>query len=244
MTNTRPPNVALFPGASDPASPPSADGARPEDLFAPESAASLHEKVAGLEAERSRLEQEVATLKAEQQAFLERYVALEEQNSTLTTLYVASQRLQSSLDRSEVLATVREIIANLIGCEQYILFRLEPNGWLRTVDSMGVGPELCERLAPGTGLIGRAVNAGTLYLRGEGDGRNATGAEVNLTACIPLKRNGKVTGAVALFRLLPQKFELQELDSELFRLLETHVAAALYCSELQERLATGIGVTA
>jgi hypothetical protein len=53
-----------------------------------------------------------------------------------------------------------------------------------------------------------------------------------------------VTGAVALFRLLPQKLELLELDRELFRLLESHLALALYCSELEERVGTKNGVVA
>ena len=55
-----------------------------------------------------------------------------------------------------------------------------------------------------------------------------------LTACLPLKREGTVTGVLVLFRLLSHKGELQELDRELFRLLESHLANVLYCVELHE----------
>jgi nitrate/nitrite-specific signal transduction histidine kinase len=191
-------------------------------------------RLSTLAAERKHLSEKIEELRAEQQHLLERYVSLEEQNSTLTTLYVACQRLHSSLDRAEVLLTVREIIANLVGCEEYVLFNLGQDGWLRRVDSFGVEPEAYERVLPGNGLIGRTVESGEAYLLHESDRSAATEVDANLTACIPLKRNGTVTGAIALFRLLPQKLELQELDRELFWLLESHLAPALYCAELHQ----------
>jgi GAF domain-containing protein len=189
------------------------------------------------------LEEKVAELKAEQQQSLERCAGLEEQNSVLTTLYVASQRLHSTLDRSQVLQMVREIIANLIGCEEYVLFNLNPDGLLHHVDSWGLDSERYQ-LLPRSGVIGRVVDTGEAFFVHDGDASHTTPLEASLTACIPLKRNDAVTGAIALFRLLPQKFELQELDRELFRLLETHLALALHCTELELYAGTKIGVTA
>jgi len=47
---------------------------------------------------------------------------------------------------------------------------------------------------------------------------------------------------VAIFRLLPQKTGLVALDHELFELIATHAARALYCTELQARVgAAGAG---
>jgi nitrate/nitrite-specific signal transduction histidine kinase len=207
-------------------------------------ATSCDGKLRALEADREHLNQKLLEMQTEQQHLLERYVGLEEQNSALTTLYVACQRLHSSLDREEVLQTVREVVANLVGCEEYVLFSMAPDGWLRRVDSFGVNPEAYERVLPGNGLIGRAVETGEAYLSGECDPSIAIQIDKNLTACIPLKRNGVVTGAIALFRLLPQKFELQELDRELFWLIESHLAQALYCADLHQRANARIGVTA
>jgi hypothetical protein len=199
-------------------------------------------KMSELEAERSHLTQRILEIEDDQQRLLERYVGLEDRNSTLTTLYVACQRLHSSLDRAEILLTVREIIANLVGCEEYVLFSLAPDGWLHRVDSAGVDPKAYERVLPGHGLIGRTVETGEAFLIEEGDRSAAPQIEANLTACIPLKRNDVVTGAIALFRLLPQKLELQELDRELFWLLEAHLDAALYCAELHQRMNAKNGV--
>jgi hypothetical protein len=53
-----------------------------------------------------------------------------------------------------------------------------------------------------------------------------------------------VTGAIALFRLLPQKAGFQAVDRELFDLLATHAATALYCSGLHARLTATVGVPA
>ncbi len=174
----------------------------------------------------------------------EQRINLEEQNTSLTTLYVACQRLHSSLDRRDVLLTVREIIANLIGCEQYALFVLRSDGELHLTDSWGLDEGFLEELWPGRGLIGRAVEAGEIYIRRGQDDCYVADAEADLTACIPLKRNGEIAGAVALFRLLPQKFELNELDKELFRLLETHLPLALYCADLEEQATSRKGARA
>ena len=201
-------------------------------------------KMSELEAERVHLAQKILEVEDDQQRLLERYVGLEDRNSMLTTLYVACRRLHSSLDRAEVLLTVREIMANLVGCEEYVLFTLEADGWLHCVDSVGVDPKAYERIVPGHGLIGRTVETGRAYLIEEGDASAATQPDANLTVCIPLKPNGAVTGAIALLRLLPQKLELQELDRELFGLLQAHLDMALYCADLHQRFNPKNGVTA
>ena len=126
------------------------DGNRPAPpAVTQEGERNLFAKMHVLEAERAHLAEKVLALRTEQQHLLERYVELEEQNSTLTTLYVACQRLHSSLERAEVLHTVREIIANLVGCEEYVLFSLAPDGWLHRLDSFGVNAEAYARVSPG-----------------------------------------------------------------------------------------------
>jgi GAF domain len=218
--------------------------AQPEEQVLQDGAQNVDAAQPAWAEERKVFEQTVGELRAEQQHLLERYVGLEEQNSALTTLYVACQGLHNSLDRAQILLTAREIIANLIGCEEYVLFRVAPDGWLTREDSFGLDPEVYAKFPPAAGLIGQAVQTGKVCQVNEDGGTEASELEANLTACIPLKRNGAVTGAIALFRLLPQKFEFQNLDHELFRLLETHLAHALHCSELQQAAGTKNGVVA
>jgi hypothetical protein len=60
---------------------------------------------------------------------------------------------------------------------------------------------------------------------------------------VPLRLGESTTGAIAIFRLLPQKPGLEPLDYELFDLLGTHAAAALYCTGLHARMAEGMKLT-
>ena len=55
-------------------------------------------------------------------------------------------------------------------------------------------------------------------------------------ACIPLKLDGRITGLIVIHRLLGHKIALDALDHELFSLLGTHAATALYCTALHQRL--------
>ena len=199
---------------------------------------------ATLAAERDRLEQELTELRAVQDRFVEGYLAVEEQNSTLATLYVACQRLHSSLDRAEVLLAVREIMMNLVGCEEYALFSTVQGGLLRCVDSFGMHPDECEKVCLSTEVLWRVLQIGKPYLSSPAEATRCTSVEARISACIPLKLDGTVTGAIALFRLLPQKMGLQKLDEELFQLLENHLASALHCAELHAAWTRKDGVEA
>jgi hypothetical protein len=167
--------------------------------------------------------------------FVVRYVEVEQENSNLANLYVASYRLHGTLDRREVLDVIQEIVTNLIGCEEIAIFETDPDcAAVTLVHSCGIDPKAHDEVGFGEGLIGQTVASGETYVAVDGA---PAPAEAGLTACIPLKLGDRVTGAIALFRLLPQKAELGALDRELFELLGTHAATALYCSGLEARLA-------
>lgn len=185
--------------------------------------------------DREDLRQQLADVERQNRRFSEEYVEVEKRNNNLMNLYVASYRLHGTVDRKEVLDTIQEIVANLVGCEEQAVFEVH-DGVLRLATSVGIDPGHYGELRLGEGAIGRAAALGKTYLPGPGlldqDG---------LTACIPLKLDGRVTGAIALFRLLPQKAALEEVDYELFDLLATHAATALYCTRLHEATASPAG---
>lgn len=199
----------------------------------------LHEQIVSLRAanerhekEQARLQAQLESTRAESQRFSARYAEIESQNSNLANLYVASYRLHGTLDRREVIDTIQEIIANLIGSEEAVLFELDPEQQaLTAVASYGLPPDALRSVPLGTGRIGEAARSGEIFVaepgEAEGDG---------LTACVPLTLDGRVMGAIAIFRLLPQKAGFVDVDRELFELLATHAATALYCTSLQARL--------
>ena len=57
---------------------------------------------------------------------------------------------------------------------------------------------------------------------------------------VPLRRGGRVVGMIAIFRLLPQKPQLDATDRELFALLGTHVPLALHYAGLRAAYASAV----
>ena len=183
--------------------------------------------IAGLEVQLKILLRQVDD---ENQRRSEEFTQLQQQTNNLANLYVATYRLHGTLERREVLESIREIVANLIGSEEMGLFEVDwTHQALVLVDSNGVDPARYKSLPLNGGLIGAAVRTGKPLVvenqvRGPG--------EETLSAVIPLQLAGTVTGAIAIFRLLPQKSKFEDLDRELFDLLASHAAMALHCTEL------------
>jgi transcriptional regulator with GAF, ATPase, and Fis domain len=180
---------------------------------------------------------ELLTIEEENLRLAGRYGSIERQNSNITNLYVASYRLHGTLDRQEVIATIQEIVANLMGCEEMALFELDPQAKrLNLLASFGIDPEPFRQVPVTRGLVGRAAESGTKIVVDPRDPSDREHGEERLTACIPLVLDGAVVGLIALFRLLPQKTAgYEEVDYELMELLATHAATALYCTALHER---------
>jgi hypothetical protein len=215
----------------------------------------LRTVAASLQAEQERLEQEVSRLRdqlvrrdddgreqrqlledvsRENQESLDRYHAVVAQNASLANLYVATYRLHGTVEREEVLGGMQEVIANLIGCEEIAIFEVGEGRELRLAWNFGLDDSrFAAGIAP-SGLLARVAREGEAVILEPGAAEGDSPAEERgLSACVPLRVDGRVIGIVALFRLLPQKFEgLTDLDRELLNLLATHGATALYCTQL------------
>jgi GAF domain len=189
------------------------------------------EQLARQQRESADVQRRLGEIEAQNRRFAEEYVEVETRNNNLMNLYVASYRLHGTVQRQEVLATIQEIVANLVGCEEHAIFETGPEpGVLQLVASVGIDADVLRRVNVGEGPIGRTAAAGRVYVAEPGT--PAAAEEGGLTACIPLALDGRLTGAIALFRLLPQKTSLAPVDHELFELLATHAATALYCTRL------------
>jgi GAF domain-containing protein len=155
---------------------------------------------------------------------------LHERNTDLVRLTVAGQRLASSVQRDEILSTIEEIVVDLIGSEELAIFELpEVDGdadSLHLVHIRGIAANI-PRLAPAAGPIRYALGVGqTLVARSRR--RGADDVDGGLTAAIPLKLDGHVTGAIAIFGLVEHKDALAPVDHELFEVLSRQAAMALH----------------
>ena len=186
--------------------------------------------------ERSKLLERVHLIEGEQQSYAQDHAEIEEQNNNLASLYVATYGLHGTLNRAEVISVIKEIVANLIGSEEMAVFELgTPEDTLELVASQGVEVDTYRSLPKDSGLIWKAVERGATFVADDAaDDEARQPYEQNLTACVPLKIDGKVTGAIALFRLLGHKPGLEPLDFELFDLLARQAAIALKCTSLFE----------
>ncbi|HSN68010.1 MAG TPA: GAF domain-containing protein [Thermoanaerobaculia bacterium] len=176
---------------------------------------------------REELERRLQSMEEESRERLRSYVDLEQQNTNLANLYVASYRLHSTFDRAEVLAAIQEIIINLVGSEELAIFEVNGNGAPHLAASFGLKARSFEELGPeAREAIDRCLRTREIAVQ-EVD---ATGARP--AACIPLRVDGIVVGAIAVFRLLQQKQGFESVDREMFDLLATHAATALYATTL------------
>jgi nitrate/nitrite-specific signal transduction histidine kinase len=178
-----------------------------------------------------QLAEKLHDIRGESERRFSEYAKLEAVNANLANLYVASYQLHSTLHREAVLSAIQEIVVNLIGCEEFGIFERDATGRFRLAASVGIDGD--ESIAAHERVAQATASGETWVSAQHGD----------LTACVPLKVDGTVTGFIVIRRLLAHKAGLEPLDLELFDLLGTHAAMALYASSLQERF-TGRELTA
>lgn len=180
---------------------------------------ALRERLAAVEAERDAIAQRLAIAEAENQQWVEQYVSSEQQRSDLSHLYAATQALSARGSRAEVVEAIRQVITNLVGSEDMAFFETGADG--KTLSLVATFGETTppHSVRYGEGVIGETARRGTVATRA--DVTDAPG-EPEVAACIPLMARGQVVGAIALFRLLPQKAGLVALDERLFEVVSVH----------------------
>lgn len=168
----------------------------------------------------------------ENKDFAQRYVAIQSQNDNLLNLYVASYQLHSTLNPSEVVNVIEEIILNLIGAEQYFVYMKDDKRKLPIILA-GEGPEgpiRAKSLSKVDPVLTDVLHNGKVYFREEGESNSPH------LACTPLKVKDDVVGAISITKLLDHKKEgFTTIDYELLSLLADHAATALVSSNLYSR---------
>jgi GAF domain-containing protein len=163
----------------------------------------------------------------------EEQVTAEERLSTLATQFVAVASLHQAVDQTGVVAAVQEVVANLVGSEEFILFDVHSgSGRLTPLASCGVDTAAYSDLRLEDGPIGAAAAGRSFVVSAD-----AVPDRSGLTAAVPLRIDQRVIGVLAIFRLLPHRPPLEDGDRDLLELVGTHAARALLFSRLYERAA-------
>jgi hypothetical protein len=188
-------------------------------------------RIRHLEDEKDSILEQLRSVENENQQFAERYLEIEEENNNLANLYVASYQLHSTLDPSEVLKVIQEIVINLIGAELFCVYASgeDPNVLIPVVAEGGPVTDY-PIVQMGQGRVGESVASGEVMA---GEVSDLGPAEGGLpVVCIPLRVENKPVGAIVIHRLLSQKDGFSPLDHELFTLLAGHAATAIFASRL------------
>lgn len=182
--------------------------------------------------EKNRLAQRCKEVEKENQDFAGKYSEMEEENNMLGNLYIASHQLHSTLDFSEVLSVIMEIVINLVGAEEFAIYLVdEKTHLLKAVASEGLMPEELPMQKVGEGVVGNVVKTGEEHFREDLSILGTTDLKDPLV-CIPMKIQDRVIGALVIFKLLKQKDSFCDLDYEMFSMLAGHTATAVFSSKL------------
>jgi hypothetical protein len=144
--------------------------------------------------------------------------------------------MRAAVDYGDVIEAISEIILNLIGSEEYALFTVDnASSALILVHSHGVDDAVYHKILLGAGPIGCAVLRDEVSIAGSPPEVWRV-EESDLTACIPLRVEGTLTGAIAIFGLLPQTLGVDAIDRDLLTLLGSLAALALHEARVPERM--------
>lgn len=194
-----------------------------------EELSSLREERDALRAERVKLKHVLDEALAQNRRDIERSAMVEQQCTSLANLYVATFKLHGSLERTEVLAAINEIVVNLVGCEDFGVFERSGNV-LKLISEFPSHPCPIKELPAENGYVADIFKNNGPWIAGR-DPLPPTTVPSDVTAVIPLRLRSELTGAVVLFSLLPQKGgTFGDVDIELMDLLTAHAATALYAS--------------
>ena len=164
-------------------------------------------------------------------AFLSHRKQNEEQDSanTLTAqakVYAAMTRLQSSVDQADSLEAIREIAANLMGCEEVALYKLDQDRaalWLYW--SFGIDPNKHSYFdVMREPKLEQVIAGKILYRTGV---ENLLSGPTPANAIVPIISSGQVRGVLVLFRLLPQRVAIEAADREICEVLSNGAGRAL-----------------
>ena len=166
---------------------------------------------------------------------MDSYLAPSENGSTTATREVrdmrpeaARQRLRECKDQGNACEAIREIVSNLLGCEEMALFAVNrKEGRLALLWSFGIEPK---ELRLPQSLDDAAlcdVLAGHVRIPGPGSVEK-TGFATRVSAFVPVRFKGETAAVLVLLRLLPQKLHLDELDRELLAVISSEGGSPLF----------------
>ena len=143
-------------------------------------------------------------------------------------VFAARMRLQNTVDQADALDAIREIAANLMGCEELALYKTDhAKAALWLYWSFGIDPNQHAVLdAVREAKLAEALT-GTIVFPDETGAGNLLNFGQKVNAIIPIIVSDVVVAVLVIFRLLLQKTTLDAADREVCRVLSTCAGRAI-----------------
>jgi len=178
---------------------------------------ALEEQCRAAELELKGLRERTAEVSPRSAKVIEELRAIEEELNTLANLHTANWQLHLQLALSRVLDAIIEICVNLVGADKASVYMMDEVK--RTLIPVRVyNIDEANLVSIDESDVSKAVKSGQIEVREQGEP----------VAIVPLSFEERVVGAVVIHTLLAQKSGLQTLDHELFELIKSQGATALY----------------
>ena len=192
-------------------------------------------KIQALEEEKLKIRRSVDNAKREFQSYEDRYLEMEQELDQMANLYVASSQLHATMEASQVLSVIEQMLMQFVGAGSVGIFlrglKEGQQPYLRPVHAFHC-EEICgTEVGWNSGPLGEAAANGVQFIM---EPEKAAG-ESSPVACIPMMFGGDAIGVIAIYSLLEQKKKFVNVDYELFRLLADHAASAIIGSGLFAR---------
>lgn len=140
-------------------------------------------------------------------------------------LEAAQRRIRESVGQADTLEAVREIVTNLLGCEEIGLFTVK-NGSSNLLWSFGIDTQRHGTLDSFDQSALKRVLQGEFHvvqMEGEQQADHPP-----LRVFVPICRNGRTVAVLVMLKLLPQKVGFDQADLNLVKLLSQETGRALF----------------
>ena len=182
--------------------------------------------------EAERLRAQVATLLTTHHQLATLLVVADTRAGDMMKLLVAVRVLIESRDAAAALDSLRDILVNVVGTNDFAIYSLDSYGKaLVPIAVVGESMRTADRMPLDSGWIGEVVRSGQLLIEPEDGSARRRGRIPDVAAVVPLKVLDRIVGAIVIARMLPHRELLGTCDRELLGLLGVYAATAIIAAD-------------
>jgi hypothetical protein len=147
----------------------------------------------------------------------------------------ARKRLRESAGQADAIEAIREIVTNLLGCEEIGLYTVAHGNdqgtssllWSFGIDPMQHGTLAAFKKEPLHRVLQGEVHVAKFAGNKSGD-RSNNSVSHPLRVFVPIRLNGRTVAVLVMLKLLPQKVNFDEADINLVTLLSNEAGRSLF----------------